>query len=318
MRNTVKFISVMALFLVTLANAQIAAGKKILFIDSYNEGYPWSDGIWKGVQSAVKPSGAIVEAIHMDTKQQPSEEAKKAAAARVVAEIAKFKPDILIASDDNASKYVIVPTYKDKDIPVIFDGINWDASMYGYPCQNVTGMLEVSALGALVEELKKYAKGSRVGFLASDNETNRKEVAASNKKFNLALNAVFVTKFTDWKRKFVELQETNDILIVDVFEGIKDFNKEEAKAFVQSSTKIITGSTYEDLAEYSALSMAKIPEEQGQYAANTALLVLMGKKISEIPVVANKRFLAIANMKLLRKLGVQPDENLLKRAKIIQ
>jgi ABC-type uncharacterized transport system substrate-binding protein len=318
MRNTVRFISAMLVAVAAAAHAQVAAGKKILFIDSYNEGYPWSDGIWKGVQSAVKASGATVEAVHMDTKQHPSEEAKKAAAARVVAEIEKFKPDILIASDDNASKYVIVPTYKDKDIPVVFDGINWDASMYGYPCRNVTGMLEVSALGALVEDLKKYSKGPRVGFLASDNETNRKEVAASDKKFNLALNAAFVTKFADWKQKFVELQETNDILIVDVFEGIQDFNKDEAKAFVQKSTKIITGSTYEDLAEYSALSMAKIPEEQGKYAANTALLVLMGKKISEIPIVANKRFMMIANMKLLRKLGVQPDANLLNSAKIIE
>ena len=44
------------------------------------------------------------------------------------AEIDAFKPDVVIAADDNASKYLIEPYFKDAALPFVFCGVNWDAS----------------------------------------------------------------------------------------------------------------------------------------------------------------------------------------------
>ena len=57
----------------------------------------------------------------------------------------------MIASDDNAQKYLVVPYLKGTQVPVIFNGVNWDASAYGFPTSNVTGMIEVELPDQLVE-----------------------------------------------------------------------------------------------------------------------------------------------------------------------
>jgi hypothetical protein len=68
---------------------------------------------------------------------------------------------------------------KDKALPVVFCGINWDATAYGFPCSNITGMLEVSPANSLLEYLKKYAKGTTIGAIGPDNETYLKEIENS-------------------------------------------------------------------------------------------------------------------------------------------
>ena len=117
-------------------------GKKVLYIDSYHQGYAWSDGITKGIEEALKDSGAELKVHRMDTKKKPSEEFKKEAAEKAKALIEEYKPDVVIASDDNAAKYLIAPYYKDSEQPFVFCGVNWDAGVYGFPTANITGMVD--------------------------------------------------------------------------------------------------------------------------------------------------------------------------------
>ncbi len=78
--------------------------------------------------------------------------------------IDSWQPDVVIASDDNASKYLIAPYYKGGDLPFVFCGLNWDASVYGFPAKNVTGMVEVAQIPQLLEVLKRHAKGDRESY----------------------------------------------------------------------------------------------------------------------------------------------------------
>ena len=143
-------------------------GKKVLFIDSYHEGYAWSDGITNGIKSVVDGKGMNLKVVRMDTKRNASEDFKKEAALKMKAVIEDFKPDVVIASDDNASKYLIEPYFKGSNLPFVFCGVNWDASGYGFPTSNVTGMIEVTPVPQLLEQLKPYAKGNRIGFLGPE------------------------------------------------------------------------------------------------------------------------------------------------------
>ena len=57
-------------------------GKRVLYIDSYHQGYAWSDGIVKGVQNKLKDTGVQLKTIYLDTKRNTGEDFKKAARSR--------------------------------------------------------------------------------------------------------------------------------------------------------------------------------------------------------------------------------------------
>jgi len=55
-------------------------GKKVLYVNSYHKGYPWSDGIEKGIHNILADTAIELKTIYMDTKRNPEEEFIKQAA----------------------------------------------------------------------------------------------------------------------------------------------------------------------------------------------------------------------------------------------
>ena len=242
------------LFLPGLAAAKSYQGKKILFIDSYHEGYAWSDGITRGVQNALKETGASLKVIRMDTKRHADEAFKLEAAQKAKAVIDDFKPDVVIAADDNVSKYLIAPFFKGAALPFVFCGVNWDASGYGFPAANITGMLEVTPVPQLIEQLKPLAKGSRIGFLAPDILTARKEAENYKSIFGMQLTEYYATSYEDWKKGFKEIQKAVDILILDSDGGLYNDQQADMQSYVKDNTTIPTGSAYDFMAPCALLT----------------------------------------------------------------
>jgi ABC-type uncharacterized transport system substrate-binding protein len=303
----------------SLGLAQTYAGKKVLYIDSYHEGYEWSDGIQRGVQEGFKGSGVELKTIHLDTKRNGSEEFKKEAGAKAKQEIETFKPDLVIASDDNASKYVIVPYFKDSDLPFVFCGVDWDASPYGFPSKNVTGMLEVTEITGLAQLLGKVSKGDRIGFIADDTETNHKVIEYYKKLYNLEPVPYFAKDFEDFKKGFVELQGKVDSMIFYGWAAIKDWKMDEASDFVLKNTKVPTGTFQEEVMPFVTIGYLKIPEEQGSWSAEAALKIFGGTKPLDIPIAKNQTGKVMLNAKIAEKAGIQfPYEVTQSAAKIIE
>jgi hypothetical protein len=200
----------------------------------------------------------------MDTKNNPSNEFKKKAGEKARQEIDAWKPGVVIAADDNSAEYVIVPFYKDKDLPFVFCGLNWDASIYGFPWKNVTGMIEVSMGTQLIDAMKKFAKGNKKGFLSVDNETSHKEFQNWGSKLNLRFERdVHVKTFEEWKKAFIDFQGRVDMLVLENNAGIQGWNEGEAKSFVRAQTMIPTGCIHDFMAEYCLVGYTKVGEEQG-------------------------------------------------------
>ncbi len=314
---------VLAVFLVFLltspAPAKSYAGKRVLYIDSYHQGYAWSDGIENGVRKGLEGTGVELKVFRMDTKRNGSDEFKKEAGLKAKAFIEQFKPDVVIAADDNASQHVIVPFYKDGNLPFVFCGVNWEANAYGFPCKNVTGMLEVSPAKELLEQLKPYAKGSRLGIIGLDNETNRKELASYRKILGLQFSEYLNKDFDDWKKGYLELQDKCDIIIIESDGGLYNNRMEELKNFVLTNTKVPTGTCYDFLAPLAFMAFSKLAEEQGTWSANTALKILDGTSPGAIPLAKNKEGALIINTKLAKTIGAQvPFAMLQSAAKVIE
>ncbi len=293
------------------------AGKKIVWVDSYHQGYEWSDGVEKGIRETLDGTGVELKVVRMDTNRNPGAEFGKAAGLAAKAEIDAFQPDVIIACDDNAQEYLIVPYYKDTSMPVIFCGVNWDASPYGYPASNVTGMIEVDFVPQMVENLKEYAQGERVGYLSGDRSTDRKLAEIYNDRFfDGQMKVSFVKTFDEFKAAFLDLQEDVDILYIGNNAGIEGWDDEQARQFCTENTKIPSGTRQPWLAPYVLMVLGRFEDEQGIWSAQAALQVLDGTPISQIPMSENKKIRFILNLDIADELGVVFSPSLLRNAEI--
>lgn len=292
--------------------------KKVLFIDSYHEEYIWSGDITAGIRSVLDPREDIdLKIFRMDTKRNQTEAFKREAAEKARALIESWKPDVVIASDDNASKYLIAPYYKNTDLPVVFCGLNWDASIYGFPAENITGMVEIALIRPTLKSMQKYAKGDRIGYLASDTVSERKEYANIVKRFDLKPEVRFIKTFAQLKEAYLELQKVTDMVLIQECRSVKDFNHLEMVEFVRHNTQVPTGAMQKYLIHYALITFAKSGEEQGQFAAKAALDILGGKLPKNIPVTENKKASIFLNMKLARTMGIKFPIELVKNGHMI-
>lgn len=293
-------------------------GKKILWVNSYHDGYPWSDGIEAGLHEVFDGTGVELKIVRLDTKNNPDEAFGQAAGLKAKAEIEAFQPDVVIASDDNAQKYLVVPYLKDTEFSVVFNGVNWDGSAYGFPANNVTGMIEVELPDQLVELLKGYAEGDRLGYITIDTETERKVVEIYNQRFfGGQMQPYWVTTQDEFKAAFIAAQQEVDILFMGNNAGSDKWDEEGMKQFVLKNSTIPTGSINDWMAPYSLLTLAKSAKEQGVWSAQAALQILDGTPVSDIQVAENKKGEMIVNLDLADKLSVVFAPSLLKNALIL-
>ena len=292
----------------------VNAAKRVLYVDSYHQGYEWSDGVTEGVRSVLDNTGVDLKIFRMDTKRNTDEAYKKKAALQAKELIASFHPDVVIASDDNASKYLIMNYFKDADLPFVFCGVNYNADDYGFPYSNVTGMLELPPAIKLIYSLKHFKRIVTVGYLAADTLTERKDGLYTKRDVREDFIERYVKTFDEWKLAFNQMQNKVDVLIVGNNGGIQGWNDADAQLFAQENTRIPTGCLLDWMAPVVFLGATRSAQEQGSYAATTALKILDGTPPSSIPIVGNVQANIIINMKMAKKLGIKVPNSFLKIA----
>ncbi len=308
-----------------------AEQKKVLFINSYHQGYSWSDEQEKGLLKAFNikanadgsfdTSGSSVNlrVFRMETKLNQAEESKQHAAQTALQIVDAWQPDLVVAADDNASKYVVMPYLKGRKLPVVFCGLNWDASTYGFPAPNITGMIEMSPYPDTIQLLRPYAKGERIGLIGAKGLSNQKEVFHIKELLALQDADIKLTAtFAEWKEEYLKLQKTVDMIILLTPVGIVDWDEEQALKFIAENTTIPTGGASGNEACYVLLGKVRMAEEHGWWAGKTALKILNGTAPAAIPVTTNRQFRLYLNMKLANKMGIRFPVELIKEAIFVE
>lgn len=310
-------------------SSAISAKKRVLYIDSYHADFVWvrlltegilsSFNIKKDADGALDQSASPVQlkVFHMDTKRNPSPEFIQASVTKARQLIDSWKPDVVIASDDNASKYLVAPHYKDSDIPFVFCGLNAEPAEYGYPFSNVTGMTETILMPDLIKILGQHARGMRIGMLAHDRLSERKDEELFERTFDLSIDGVYVETFAEWKQAYLHLQDTADILLLNITSNITGWNLDEAVSFVAQNTRIPSGGWIDWMTPFTLAVVLKSPQEQGAWAAQTALEILGGKPPASIPITANTKAKIFLNMRLAKEMGVTFPIELIERATLV-
>lgn len=295
-----------------------ASNKKVLYVDSYHKEYKPGMIMHKAVIDILEPAGVEVKFVYMDAKRKKSDDTLRQAALRVKSVIESWKPDVVIAADDVANKYLVKPYFKDADLPFVFIGVNWEVQQYGYPYKNVTGQIEVELVEELITELKRYSSGKRVGFLAGKTLTDQKALKYYRDVLNLQFHRVeLVENFDDWLSSYKSLQNEVDVLLFRNNSGIKGWNDSEAQKQITKHTLIPTGTVSTHLYRLVLISYSKLNHEFGEYGARTALQILDGKPPGQIPISRNKQAKVYLNMKLAKKMGIKFPMDRLKDAHMV-
>lgn len=285
--------------------AMAARPRRVLHIDSYHRGNEWNDRIADALLGRLEAARVETAILHMDTKRRDSEGEKRAAAAAALLRIERFDPGVVTMSDDNAVRYVLQPHYRDAELPFVFCGLNWDASVYGLPYSNTTGMVEVSPIPQILGLLRPHAAGPRIGFIAEDTPTKRKEKAHHERLFGITYErSWFVADFAGWVAAFREAQATVDMVMLLGVGALTDWDERTARRIAETETRIPSGTDFAWLMPYALTGVGKLPEEQGIWAADAALRILDGTDPADIPISYNTEGELLFNMRVADALGI--------------
>jgi len=297
-----------------------AMAQKCLYISSYHPGYAWSDGVERGVRSVLEGKCEIKQ-FNMDTKRNKQAEYIKKAALEAKQLIDSWNPDVVITADDNAAKYVIQAHYKNHKIPFVFCGINWTADEYGFPYTNVTGMVEVAPIYPLLEKVNDLVpKAKKAIYIGADTMTEQKNLARFEialSKQDIHLDSALAGTMNDWLKAYTRAQQY-DFIIIGSKSGIQDWDNEQVVNTIMTKSKKLSVTNHDWMMPYTMLGFTKVPEEQGEWAAQAALSILAGVEISKIAIVPNRKWDIWTNSPLLKTSNIMLPEGLILKSKYVQ
>lgn len=280
---------------------------RISYINSYHRGYGSSDEVMRGIEEVLKPAGISLKTFFMDTKQHNSPAHLEKVTTEILTEIEKFKPHCLIASDDNAAKYIIAPHFKQGPLPVVFCGVNNSCGQYGLPTPHVTGMLEVLPVEQSITILKRMDPKIKTLTVLTENTTsaraNRELLTPVYEAQGLTTRYVLVDTFEQWQAAFLQANQEADLICLPTNGAIKNWQADQAQKLLQENLRVPVLTHDDFMMPYAVFGLTKVAREQGQWAANTALSILNGQSPADIPVTQNQQTEMYINQTLAERIG---------------
>jgi ABC-type uncharacterized transport system substrate-binding protein len=258
----------------------------------------------------------------MDSKRYPSEAYIEKRADELHDSIRKIKPDVLIVSDDNALKYLVVPYFKDDPLPIVFCGINWNVEQYDISSCNITGVLEILPVAEMIQTLKPYYPELKKLFVLNENTTTSRKTRPLLDtllgNLGLEVTQALVNDFEEWKSEFSKASETSDIIYIQTRGAISGWDHDAAIEHIDQYINIPLVTCEEFMMPYAVFGLTQYSEEQGFIAAEKAKSILKGSSPGDIPVTANSLTKIWINPRLAEKIDFKPGKALLDKAGIVE
>ncbi|HEX2906789.1 MAG TPA: ABC transporter substrate binding protein [Phototrophicaceae bacterium] len=314
-----------------------AAPIRILRLDSYHDGYMWSTEIHRGVVDGLKDHGYAVdgqnitlEDRYLDTKRNTSPEYFARIGAETIAYIRATKPDLVIVSDDNATRLVVQPMRLD-GIRFVILGLNGKPEDFELTTSPyVAAVLErphIQEFMGWIEQV--FGENARVTMLAEDSATsaglfgdNKVEKAAEKTTVKL-VNMTFTNNYAEWQKIVLAAPQTSAILFLGSYSTLRRADGSaveptECLRWTLANSPIPVLNFWEEAAHVGALGGPVISGyTQGYEAAARAARILDGTPINAIGFSAPPRGKLIVNRNAMNHWGVQIPLDLLEVSEIV-
>ncbi len=304
-----------------------AASYKILVVMSYEEDNPWCIQIKEGIDS-VFAGNSDIKYFYMDTKKNFEGGVQKAKEAYELYK--RFRPDGVIAADDNAQSMFVLPYLKDKvKTPVMFCAVNEEPEKYGYPASNVSGILERDFISESIAFAKQLVPSiNTVGFLAKDSPSGR----AIRNQVEIESDT-YLAKFAGFKlvktmketlAVLEEYKKTCDALFITSTNGILDTdgkpldNKQVTRIVAKSYKKPLIGANDFHVRYGVLCAVVKSGNAQGRMSAEMLLKAIKGTPVKHIPITVNKYGKRMLNVTVMKELGIRPKRRVLVGTELVK
>ncbi|MFC1907816.1 ABC transporter substrate-binding protein [Chloroflexota bacterium] len=320
------FIIIVSVLLLLPALGCTEPSEKVLLVFSYHPEYSWVVDETRGVDDILKDRGLEIGKFYLDTKRNTSAEWKEKVAEEAVKKIEEFKPDLVIVFDDNACE-LVAKKYIGKSLPFVFCGMNGEPEDYGFPAQNITGVIERHHLEATVNLLNRLVPDVEKLAIITDNSPTSQAFITSMTKIKppIEISEFYATNdFDAWKAKVKELQPKVDAIGIYVYHTIKEKGRE-------------TSLPPDDVLEWT-LENSRLPDftfsdftvsdgvlcgvtvsgyEQGRAAAEIAVRILNGEKPVDIHIECPEKGTPMVNETRAKELNIEIQTDVLKEVEIL-
>ena len=304
-----------------------AADKKILLVQSYHQGYEWTDAITAGVQKALQGQSTQFEVFYMDTKRKNDNAWKEEAGKLAQQKIEEWKPDVVITGDDNATQYVAKYFANKPNAPqIVFCGVNAEASKYGYPAPNLTGILERPHFKDSIQMLLKISPNvKKVAFLSDDGETSTAVVQyLKTQKADIEVVSYDQpSTFDEWKSTVQGYQNKVDAFIINNYHTVKkttgdkqSMPPKDVMDWTVKNNKLPTVAFFPFGIEDGLLcGIAESGDEHGYKAAQIALQMIQNNKTAkDFPITTAGEGIVMLNLRTAENLGIKVPYDVIKTA----
>lgn len=287
---------------------------RIFVLHSYNDNMPWVQSLNQGLRSVLGDKSYIsLRYFYMDAKHHHTDLYRARLIKALKSTIAAWKPDILIAFDDDAQNVAVREFSHSPGIKVILAGITDSRRWLEYEnTPNITGITEQIPVKAIREILSLMFRNQKRIYYLSDNSNAAKTLDKSITKEDWGSYTLVAHKrvktLSEWQAAVREAEKTADILLVSVYHTLEDQGKlvkpKQLVNWMNTYSRIPVVGVYEAfIIDGGMLAIAISSLEQGYTAAWLALNIIEKKlTIQEIPLLHGKTFsLFIQKEPLLKK-----------------
>lgn len=283
------------LFAPTICDAH--SKKKALLINSYSYDMKWTRSITESISELYNTQEHMEVVVEfMDTKRHPTPEQIESVYESYKRKYKKTTFDLIITSDDNASKFALKhrPTLF-PDTPIVFCGVNNTDFLHQDNFSNITGVLEVPAYNNTLDVTLQLLPETKYVYVINESRTTGQ---ADRKTLEQVFNA-FSDKlsFTWWEDKtekeitslLTDVPNNSIILLLSFFgeKGTRVFTVDEGARFISQTSKAPVFSMWEYFLGSGILGgQLTSGKYQGLAAAEIGLSVLTGTEPASIPVIS--------------------------------
>ena len=304
----------------------IKPSEKVLLIFSYHPEHPWVVEETRGAEDILEERGVETEKFYLDTKRNTSAEWKEEVAEEAVRKIDDFKPDLVIVFDDNACE-LVAKEYIGESLPFVFCGMNGEPEDYGFPAQNITGVIERHHLEETIELLRRLVPDVEKLAIMSDDSPTSQAFITSVKNIipPIEISEFYTTNdFDAWKAKVKGLQTKVDAIGIYVYHTIKEKSGEESLppedvlGWTLENSKL-PDFTFSDFTVRDGVlcGVTVSGYEQGMTAAEIAIRILNGEKPADIPIECPEKGTPMINRIRAEELNIEIPADVLEAVEIL-
>ncbi|GAB6190807.1 hybrid sensor histidine kinase/response regulator [Desulfocastanea catecholica] len=270
--------------------------KTVLYLNSYHNGYHWSDGLLEGIRTVLNQGRYKVDLQieYMDAKKYNYDSISNNLYALYLDKFKEEHFDIVILSDNDALNFVNKHRHDlFKDIPVVFCGVN-DLGDGDIAAGNITGIVEVyDFIGTLQVAQKLHPEKNRLVYLIDTSTTGiaiRHQAETLLEQHNLGLQVEFWSRLSleETQERVGALPDNTFLFIAPYYQTINGrfYTSEEVTAAIYSHSSVPIYTAWEFMVGYGTVGGRVLSGvEHGKTAGEMALQILGGTRADDIPII---------------------------------